>query len=75
MADDHFGDLLKARAALVDQRRTCVQTVGMPGGVADGAIKALIEVQQAINVIDQAIQELEEAAFEDELEEIEEESD
>lgn len=70
MADDDLQDLLKARAALVNKRRTWAQTIATPGEVAENAIQAIIEVQQAIEVVDRAIEELEEA---DELEEAEEE--
>jgi hypothetical protein len=69
MADDHLQELEKARAALVRKRRTWVQTIADPGDIPSGAIRALIEVQQAIEVIDIAIEELADADLEEELEE------
>jgi hypothetical protein len=68
MADD-FETLMKARVALARKRFTFAQTIAS-GDVAEGAMKALIEVQHAIDVIDRAIEEQEDA---DELEAEEEE--
>jgi hypothetical protein len=34
------------------------QTIAAPGEISQGAISAIIEVQQAIDVIDRAIEEL-----------------
>lgn len=73
MADNDLQHLMNARAALVSKRLSWVQTIATPGEIAEGAIKAIIEVQQAIEVI--AIEELEEAELEEELEEAEEEGD
>jgi hypothetical protein len=67
MADDSLQDFKKARAALVAKRLTWAKTIaalGDPGG----AISAIIEVQQAIDVIDQAIEELENVEEEDDEE-------
>jgi hypothetical protein len=69
MADDHLQELEKARAALVKKRRTLVQTIANSSDIPDGAIQALIEVQQAIEVIDLAVEELADAELEEELEE------
>jgi hypothetical protein len=69
MANDPRKDLEKARAALVAKRLTWTKTIAAPGEIPGGAISAIIEVQQAIDVIDHAMEELEEA---DELEEDEE---
>ena len=66
MTDDPRKDLEKARAALVAKRLTWAKTIATPGEIPGGAISAIIEVQQAIDVIDVAMEELEEA---DELEE------
>ena len=59
MADDSLQDFKKARAALVAKRLTWAKTIAAPGEIPGGAISAIIEVQQAIDVIDQAIEELE----------------
>ena len=59
MAHDHLQDLEKARAALVNQRRTWAQTIASPGEIPENAIRAIIEVQRAIEVIDSAIEEYE----------------
>lgn len=69
MADD-FETLMKARVALARKRFTFAQTIATSGDVAEGAMKALIEIQHAIDVIDRAIEEQEDA---DELEAEEEE--
>ncbi|WP_407175182.1 hypothetical protein [Bradyrhizobium sp. STM 3562] len=73
MADDHLEDLLKARAALVNKRRTLAQTIAVPSDIPENAIRGMIEVQQAIAAIDLAIEELEEEELDEELEEAEEE--
>ena len=51
--------LEKARAAPVAKRLTWAKTIATPGEISEGAIKGIIEVQQAIHVIDRAIEELE----------------
>jgi hypothetical protein len=61
---------MKARAALTRARASWVQAIAAPGAIADGAVKALVEAQHAIDVIDHMIEELEDA---DELEAEEEE--
>jgi hypothetical protein len=71
MAEDDLQDLMSARAALTKKRLSWAQTIASQGDVPESAIKAIIEVQQAIEVVDIAIEELEEA----ELEELEEEQD
>ncbi|WP_024519590.1 hypothetical protein [Bradyrhizobium sp. Tv2a-2] len=71
MADDDLHDLMSARAALDKKRLSWAQTIAAGGD--DGAIKAIIEVQQAIEVINIAIEELEEAELEEDLEEVEDE--
>jgi len=69
MAEDDLHDLINARAALTQKRLSLAKTIAGEEDAPDSAIKALVEVQQAIEVIDIAIEELEEA----ELEELEEE--
>jgi hypothetical protein len=70
MADDDIEILMKARAALTRTRLSRAQTIAAPGAIPEGAIKDIVEVQRAIDVIDRAIEEQEEA---DELEAEEEE--
>jgi hypothetical protein len=66
MDDDDLKTLMTARAVLTKKRLTWAQTIASPGEISEGAIRAIIDVQQAIDVIDRAIEELEEA---EELEE------
>jgi hypothetical protein len=77
MADDDLQDLTKARKVLIKMRHDGAKAIaaGYKRGETETAIKAIIEVQQAIEVIDIAIEELEEAELEEELEEAEEEGD
>ena len=70
MADDDIDTLMKARAALARTRLSWAQAIATPGAIPDRAINAIAEVQRAIDVIDRAIEEQEEA---DELEAEEEE--
>ena len=69
MAEDDFQTLMNAREALVAKRLTCAQTIAAPGDVPDNAVQAIVEVQRAIEVIDMAIEELEQAELDKELEE------
>ena len=57
MADDD--DLTKARNVLVEMRNNWVKTIaaGYKRGDTENAIKAILEVQHAIDVIDTAIEE------------------
>jgi hypothetical protein len=75
MADDDLETLITARAALAKKRLGWAHTIGAAGEIPEAAIKAINEVQQAIEVIDIAIEELEEAKLEDEMEETEEDAD
>lgn len=70
MAEDDLHHLMTARATLAKRRLSWAQSIASQGDTPE-AIKAIIEVQQAIEVIDIAIEELEE----EELEELEEEQD
>ena len=70
MTEDHLQDLEHARAALVNKRLSLAQTIATPGEI-EGAIKSIIEVQHAIEVIDIAIEELEEEELQKELDETE----
>jgi hypothetical protein len=75
MADDDLETLMAARAALTKQRLSWAQAIAAAGEIPEAAIKAINEVQQAIEVIDIAIEELGEAQLEEELEETEEDED
>jgi hypothetical protein len=66
MADDPRRVLEMARAALVAKRLAWAKTIAAPGEIAQGSIGAIVELQQAIDVIDFAMEELEEV---DELDE------
>ena len=68
MADDNLEILMNARAALARKRLTLAQTIATDESIPDAAIKGLIELQQAVEVIDLAIDELEEAQLEEALE-------
>jgi|GEM_PF-6775488 len=68
MADDNLEILMNARAALARKRLTLAQTIATDESIPDAAIKGLIELQQAVEVIDLAIDELEEAELEEALE-------
>jgi hypothetical protein len=59
MADDPHRDLEKARKTLIEMRHNWAKTIAR--GQTEDAIKGIIEVQNAIEVIDLAIEELEEA--------------
>ena len=68
MSDEDFQHLMNAREALVQKRLTWAQTIAAPGDISDNAIRSLVEVQRAIEVIDFAIEELEQAELDKELE-------
>jgi Tfp pilus assembly protein PilN len=74
MAGDDIETLMTAREALTKQRLSWAQTIASQSETPEIAIKAIIDVQQAIEVIDIAIEELE-AKLEDEMEETEEDAD
>ncbi|HWL18390.1 MAG TPA: hypothetical protein VNS33_01895 [Bradyrhizobium sp.] len=63
MADDSMEDLTNARNVLVGMRHNWAKAIaaGFKRGETETAIKAIIEVQQAIDVIDRTIEELLEA--------------
>lgn len=72
MSDEDLKHLMNAREALVEKRLTWAQTIASPGDVSDNAIRSLVEVQRAIEVIDFAIEELEQAELDEELDDGEE---
>jgi inorganic pyrophosphatase len=70
MADNDLQDLTNARRVLTEMRLNWAKAIaaGYKRGEAETAIKikGIIEVQQAIDAIDRAIEELEEAEEDDE---------
>jgi len=66
---------MNAREALVTKRLTLAQTIAAPGDVPENAIHGLVEVQRAIEVIDVAIEELEQEELDKELDETEDAED
>lgn len=69
MSDDDLKQLMNAREALVQKRLTWAQTIAAPGDISENAIRSIVEVQRAIEVIDFAIEELEQEELDKELEE------
>jgi hypothetical protein len=71
MAEDHMEDMTNARKVLIEMRHNLAKTIaaGYKRGESETAVKSLIEVQEAIDVIDFAIAELEEAEELDDEEE------
>lgn len=67
MADDDFQHLMNAREALVHKRLTLAHTIAAPGDIPESAIQGIVEVQRAVEVIDVAIEELEQAELDKEL--------
>jgi hypothetical protein len=67
MTDDNMEDLTNARRVLVEMRHDWAKAIaaGYKRGETETAIKAIIEVRQAIDVIDYAIEELQEAEEQD----------
>jgi len=71
MADDNMEDLTNARSVLMEMRHNWAKAIaaGYKRGETETTIKGIIEVQQAIDVIDHAIGELEEAEEQDDEDE------
>jgi hypothetical protein len=67
MADDDLQQLMNAREALVHKRLTLAHTIATPGDIPENAIRGIVDVQRAIEVIDVAIEELEQAELDNEL--------
>jgi hypothetical protein len=67
MADDPHKDLEKARKTLIEMRHNWAKAIaaGVKRGETENAISAIVEVQQAIEVIDSAMEELENLEEED----------
>ena len=67
MSDEDLKHLMNAREALVHKRLTWAQTIASSED-SDQAIRSIVEVQRAIEVVDFAIEELEQAELDAELE-------
>jgi hypothetical protein len=67
MANDNLQDLTNARRVLTEMRHNWAKAIaaGYQRGETETATKSIIEVQQAIEVIDIAIEELEEEELEE----------
>ena len=73
MSEEDLKHLMNAREALVQKRLTWAQTIAAPGDVSDSAIRSIVDVQRAIEVIDFAIEELEQTELDEELGDTDEE--
>ena len=69
MTDEDLEVLVDARKALVSKRHVLAKIIATPGDIPEGAIEGLIQIQQAIEVIDIAMEEVQEAELADELDE------
>ena len=67
MADEDLKHLMNAREALVHKRLTLAQAIAS-SDTSDNAIRSIVEVQRAIEVVDFAIEEVEQAELDEELE-------
>jgi hypothetical protein len=67
MADDNLQDLMTARSALVHERRNRAKTIANSGSITNEAMANFVNVQETIEAIDRAIEELEGAELEEEL--------
>lgn len=73
MSEEDLKHLMNAREALVQKRLTWAQTIAAPGDVSDTAVRSIVDVQRAIEVIDFAIEELEQTELDEELGDTDEE--
>jgi hypothetical protein len=69
MSDEDIQHLMNAREALVAKRLTCAQSIAAAGDIPENAIRSLVDIQRAIEVVDVALEELEQAELDKELEE------
>ena len=67
MTDHDLEVLTDARKGLVTKRLALAKTIATPGDIPDSAIEGLIQVQQAIEIIDIALEEAQDAELEDDL--------
>ena len=73
MADEDLKHLMNAREALVHKRLSWAQAIAS-SDAPDTAIRSIVEVQRAIEVVDYAIEELEQAELDEELDDEEDHS-
>lgn len=69
MSDEDLEVLVAARKALVGKRHALAKTIMTPEEIAESAIEGIIQIQQAIEVIDIALEEAQEAELAGELDE------
>jgi len=67
MTDEDIEVLVDARKALVGKRHVLAKTIATPGEISADAIEGIIHIQQAIEVIDIAMEEAQEADLADDL--------
>jgi hypothetical protein len=67
VTDEDLEILVDARKALVSKRHALAKTIATPGEIPEGAIEGIIQIQQAIEVIDIAMEEAQEADLADDL--------
>jgi hypothetical protein len=67
VADEDLEILVDARKALVSKRQALAKTIATSGEIPESAIEGIIQIQQAIEVIDIAMEEAQEADLADDL--------
>ena len=73
MADEDLKHLMNAREALVHKRLSWAQAIASSEN-SENAIRSIVEVQRAIEVVDYAIEELEQEELDEELDDKEDHS-
>jgi hypothetical protein len=67
MVDEELQHLMNAREALVHKRLTLAQAIASTEDIPENTVRALVDVQRAIEVVDVALEELEQAELDKEL--------
>jgi hypothetical protein len=67
MVDEELQHLMNAREALVHKRLTLAQAIASTDDIPENTIRAIVDVQRAIEVVDVALEELEQAELDKEL--------
>jgi hypothetical protein len=67
MVDEELQHLMNAREALVHKRLTLAQAIASTDDIPENTVRALVDVQRAIEVVDVALEELEQAELDKEL--------
>jgi hypothetical protein len=67
VTDEDLEVLVDARKALVSKRHALAKTIATPGEIPESAVESIIQIQQAIEVIDIAMEEAQEADLTDDL--------